>query len=100
MPCAATILRWLGDNMEFRDLYARVRELQTEAMAHEILEIADDVSGDVQRDRTRIDARKWLMSKLLPKKYGERAEIEHSGHVTLAELVLASQAVELEPPPV
>ncbi len=60
-------------------------------MAEEIVEIADDGRNDwmevmskdgesigwrlngeaVQRSRLRVDARKWLMSKLLPKKYGE-----------------------------
>ncbi|WP_186194461.1 terminase small subunit protein [Burkholderia gladioli] len=92
MPTKTTILRWLGDDRytEFRDQYARARDMQAEGMADEILEIADDgrndwmevqsrdgehigwkVNGEaVQRSRLRIDARKWLLSKLLPKKYG------------------------------
>jgi hypothetical protein len=93
MPNKATVLRWLADDKksDFRDQYARAREMQAEAMAEEIIEIADDgrndwmevlgkdgdtvgwrVNGEaVQRSRLRVDARKWLMSKLLPKKYGE-----------------------------
>jgi hypothetical protein len=92
MPTKTTILRWLGDDRfaSFRDQYARARDMQAEGMADEILEIADDgrndwmeiqnrdgdsigwkVNGEaVQRSRLRIDARKWLLSKLLPKKYG------------------------------
>ncbi|WP_431290413.1 terminase small subunit protein [Burkholderia cepacia] len=92
MPSKTTILRWLGDDRftSFRDQYARARDMQAEGMADEILEIADDgrndwmeiqnrdgenigwkVNGEaVQRSRLRIDARKWLLSKLLPKKYG------------------------------
>lgn len=42
-----------------------------------MLDIADDKEGDPQRDRLRIDTRKWLASKLKPKKYGDK--IEHSG---------------------
>ncbi|HEF4835470.1 TPA: terminase small subunit protein [Burkholderia vietnamiensis] len=92
MPSKTTILRWLADDRftSFRDQYARARDMQAEGMADEILEIADDgrndwmeiqnrdgdnvgwrVNGEaVQRSRLRIDARKWLLSKLLPKKYG------------------------------
>ncbi|WP_217469038.1 terminase small subunit protein [Burkholderia lata] len=92
MPSKTTILRWLGDDryVSFRDQYARARELQSEAMADDILEIADDgrndwmeiiskdgdsvgwrVNGEaVQRSKLRVETRKWLMSKMLPKKYG------------------------------
>lgn len=93
MPNKATVLRWLADEKRavFRDQYARAREMQAEAIADEILEIADDgrndwmeivgkegdtvgwrVNGEaVQRSRLRVDSRKWLLSKMLPKKYGE-----------------------------
>jgi hypothetical protein len=40
--------------------------------------------GDmVDRSRLQIDARKWILSKLLPKKYGDKVEHEHSGGVTV-----------------
>jgi hypothetical protein len=93
MPNKATVLRWLALYDEFREQYARARELQTELMAEEILEIADDSSGDslvtqqgtrpnaewIARSKLRVDSRKWLMSKLAPKKYGERVTNEHTG---------------------
>ncbi len=31
----------------------------------------------IQRSRLRVDARKWLMSKMAPKKYGEK--LQHTG---------------------
>jgi len=62
--------------------------------ADQILQIADDATRDwierknpdgstyhafdaehVQRARLRIDSRKWLMSKMAPKKYGDRVEV-------------------------
>lgn len=61
--------------------------MQVEYWAHEIIEIADDASGDfvinergerivehenINRARLKIDARKWLMSKLHPQRYGDR----------------------------
>ena len=48
-------------------------------MADEILEIADGVKADdpIRVAQMRIDVRKWLVSKLAPKKYGDR--VRHEG---------------------
>jgi hypothetical protein len=97
MPSKSMVFRWLSAHEEFRDQYARAKEAQAEHMADEMLDIADDGSNDwmerrnadgstyevvngehIQRSRVRIDARKWLLSKLAPKKYGEK--IQHAGH--------------------
>lgn len=93
MPDRVTIYRWVADNKEFRNKYARAKELQAELLAEEIMDIADDVGRDtltinkgdkdievpdnewINRSRLRIDARKWLLSKLLPKKYGDKLEL-------------------------
>ena len=45
--------------------------------ADEFLQIADDKSGDAMRDRLRLDTRKWLMSKIAPKRFGDK--LIHSG---------------------
>lgn len=93
MPGLSTVFRWLGDHEAFRDQYARAREAQADAWADEIIEIADDgtndwverdgreaVNGDhIQRSKLRVDARKWLMSKAAPKKYGDKVALEHAG---------------------
>lgn len=94
MPSKATVCKWLGRHANFADQYARAREMQAETMADEIKDIADDGSCDtyldldgkertdhevVARSRLRVDARKWLASKLLPKKYGEKVTQEHTG---------------------
>lgn len=84
MPHPGTICRWLADprNDVFREQYARAREAQAEFYADELIDIADD-SGtaskpvDVNRSRLRVDARKWVAAKLLPRKYGDK--MEHSG---------------------
>jgi hypothetical protein len=92
MPDKATVFRWLAARQEFRDQYARAREAQADYWAEEIVEIADDGSSDtytddngnvrtdqevIGRSRLRVDTRKWLMSKLAPKKYGDK--IQHAG---------------------
>lgn len=99
MPDKSTVLRWLARYPEFRDQYAQAREAQADHFADEILEIADDASNDwmvrkqgedevevtnhehISRSKLRVDARKWLMSKMAPKKYGERITQEHTGSV-------------------
>lgn len=94
-----TVREWLREREEFSTMYARAKEDQADFLAEEIIEIADDASQDVievdlgdgvvverenkefaNRSKIRIDARKWVASKLKPKKYGDK--IEHSGEVS------------------
>lgn len=97
MPAMSSVFKWLRIHTEFAEQYARAREAQADALADELLEIADDGSNDwmerlgedgkplgwkengeaIQRSRLRVDTRKWIASKLKPKKYGDK--IEHSG---------------------
>jgi hypothetical protein len=97
MPARSTVFKWLADpaNASFVDQYARAREAQAEALFEDILEIADDSSGDVKivgederevcntefvaRAKLRVDARKWMAGKLAPKKYGDKITQEHTG---------------------
>lgn len=74
MPRKATVFRWLAEDKAFCDQYARAREEQAEGLADEIVSISDGggEDSDVQRDRLRVDARKWVASKLKPKKYGDK----------------------------
>lgn len=50
-----------------------------DALAEDILEIADDDDEDVNRARLRVDTRKWLMSKIAPKRFGEKRSHEVTG---------------------
>jgi hypothetical protein len=103
MPAASTVYAWLRQYPEFSDTYAHAREIQADMLAEEILEIADS-DLDPNRARVMIDARKWLASKLRPKKYGDRVELDHKvedGRGMTVELVInqtrpAPQALENE----
>lgn len=85
MPAETTVRRWLAGtedwSEEFRRQYAHAREAQADFYADQIIEIADCEdewaagARDPQRDRLRIDARKWKASKLAPKKYGEKVAL-------------------------
>jgi hypothetical protein len=77
-PSHETVRRWLRDKPEFRAQYARAREDQADALAEEIIDIAD-AAADPQLGRLRVDARKWVAAKLKPRKYGELTRNEHSG---------------------
>lgn len=102
MPGSTTVKRWLRQDEAFRTQYAQAREEQAEHFADEIAEIADDGSNDwmdrqlengrvvrtldhehVSRSKLRIDTRKWLMSKVAPKRYGDRTELTGPGGAPL-----------------
>lgn len=92
MPAYSTVFHWLNDKSKnFLDKYEKAKEHQADFLADEILEIADDSSNDiitndegkkvqnaeyVQRSRLRVDARKWIASKLKPKKFGENSKVD------------------------
>ena len=76
MPAMPTVWRWIRERDEFRKQYDRAKHESADVHAEEILDIADDSVGDVPRDRLRIDARKWIASKLKPKKYGDKASLD------------------------
>ena len=82
MPSKGTVYRWLAKYPDFAAQYATARELQADFIFDEIIDIADDSDIDpeagtvdreaVQRKRLRLDARKWVLAKMRPQKYGER----------------------------
>lgn len=81
MPTRSTIHKWLlEENKEyFSDNYKFSCDIRAEKMADEIVEIADDASlEEVNKARLKIDARKWVTSKILPKKYGDKLDIDHT----------------------
>ena len=80
MPCRPTISDWVIKDLDgFANQYAQARNDGLDVMADEVQEIADIGSGDTPRDRLRFDARRWYLSKLAPKRYGERLIQEHTG---------------------
>lgn len=102
MPAKKVVLKWLRDIPEFRTQYEMARDDQADMLFDEILDIAEDGSNDwmerqnfdgaqigwhingesVSRSKLRIDARKYLASKLKPKKYGEKLEVDQTIGVT------------------
>jgi hypothetical protein len=68
------------------DHYARALEALAQDQVEKAEQVIEDMrSGviDAQQARVELDARKWFASKFLPKRYGDKAEVEHSGNVGL-----------------
>jgi hypothetical protein len=68
------------------DHYARALEALAQDQVEKAEQVIDDMRNgviDAQQARVELDARKWFASKFLPKRYGDKAEVEHSGNVGL-----------------
>lgn len=78
MPAVSTVLLWCSQDKEWSEHYARAREAGNDAMAEDIHEIADEEGKDPQDKKVRIDARKWLLAKRQPKKYGDSTMVKHA----------------------
>lgn len=95
LPSRVTVQNWVIKDVEgFAAQYARARDVGLDVMADELFEIADDGRNDtytdengnvrtdqdvIARSRLRVDTRKWYLSKMAPKKYGDKQAIELTG---------------------
>lgn len=97
IPDRVTVYRWLRQYPEFRNQYALAKEEACDAMAEDMFDIADDGSNDLMtiqkgdisyevenrevtnRSRLRVDTRKWYISKIKPKKYGDKLDLTSDG---------------------
>lgn len=75
MPSMTTVFSWLSRHESFAENYTRARANMLQTWAETIVDLADnaeDTSEGVNKARLQIDTRKWIMSKLLPRTYGEK----------------------------
>jgi hypothetical protein len=98
-PLSATVHSWVRNNVnDFAIQYARAREDQAEHYADELVTIADDGQNDymerlnnrgelvrvydrehIARSKLRFEARQWVISKILSKKYGDKVQVTGPG---------------------
>ena len=87
MPCFRTVMGWAHDQNQpayksgFPVQYQAAMVSMAQNMFDELLEIADDGTRDVQRSRVMVDTRKWYLSKCLPKVFGDKLNLDHSGEI-------------------
>lgn len=90
----STVRKWIDSDPTRSALYARAREDRADRLADEIVDIAEEadvavkVDGEdqrlvldataVQRNKLRVDARKWVAAKLKPRVYGEKLDLTAS----------------------
>jgi hypothetical protein len=89
MPAMSVVFRWLSQNLSFQEQYTRAREAQADHEFDGLCSMADEPpekkqdgtvdNGWVQHQKLRIDTRKWAISKLAPKKYGDKLTTELTG---------------------
>lgn len=96
MPSMDCVFRWLREKPEFNEQYVKAKAESADALVEEMMDIADNGENDwmvrhgkdgeeswvvngehVQRSRLRLDTRKWIASKLKPKKYGDKLDMNH-----------------------
>ena len=81
MPHMATVMRWIDDNSEFCEQYRRACEDRETTHFEEMLTIADGVlpeTAQVARAKLRIDARKWVLARMNPKKYSDKQQDDNT----------------------
>jgi hypothetical protein len=109
-PSMSAVMGWLFTNKQdgFVEKYARAREAQAEVLADEIIAIADGDEHDtiitedgiqknrevIERSRIKIDARKWVAAKLLPKKYGDKLEINDVSNSKTLVMVVSDKDID------
>lgn len=83
MPARQNVLKWRHTDPVFRERYNLARIQGMEALLDQTLEIADSKTGDVQRDRLRVQVRERLAAVIAPHVYGNRVAItgENGGPV-------------------
>jgi hypothetical protein len=108
MPVPSTVRNWADEDREgFSARYRTAREVGYDMMADRIIDIADSVCnawcerrrpdgtieivsqhGNVRHAKLRCTALQWLVSKALPRKYGNRSNLmaRLTAHDTIAEL--------------
>ena len=104
LPDFGTVRLWMIDDPAIMKMYDEAKQGQLAYMAEELMDIADNGSNDlmerlgkegqvlpgyqlngehVQRSKLRVETRKWLLTKLMPDRFGEKQETKVTGEVTV-----------------
>ncbi len=90
MPAYETFYKWIDGDESKSKQYTRATQNRADNIFEDILDIADKQASDVyldkdgkeqinhniiQRARLQVDARKWMLGKMRPKKYGDKLEL-------------------------
>jgi hypothetical protein len=107
VPSFRSVMSWAHNrnHVAFKDGFPEQYQAAMQSMAQnmfdELLEIADDDKRESQRSRLMVDTRKWYLSKCLPKVFGDKLNLDHSGEIGLRnipddELDARLEAIQIE----
>ena len=95
MPSLRVLMSWVEVNKEFQQQYARARTMQADIKFDDLKDLAKTATPeDIQCIKLQIDTAKWELSKTLPKKYGDKIDIDMTAEVTttIVEVITKDQA--------
>ncbi|MDH5825758.1 hypothetical protein [Sphingobacterium faecium] len=111
LPSVAVFLKWVSEDESLEKQYARAMSVRSDVLFDEILEISDESNADldigddgklrtvgeaIQRSRLRVDARKWALSKMNPKKYGDKIDVTSNNEKIVTNVISLGTGVKPE----
>jgi phenylpyruvate tautomerase PptA (4-oxalocrotonate tautomerase family) len=106
-----TFMRWVQQDKTLQEHYAQARQALIERIAAEVMEIADAPperepltgkidAASVRKQQLQVDTRKWLLSKLAPKRYGEKVVVVDENDSPLQINNITRQVIDVAVKPV
>ena len=116
LPTARNIEKWLLDpnKKAFKKLYEQAKKIQMALMAEQLIDIADNGDNDwvkrenkegeawwklngenINRSKLRVETRKWILARMMPKIYGDRIDVTSNVVFSLSELRKSFQRNEV-----
>ena len=103
LPSRTTVLKWVNEDHDFGNRFARARDLQFEYWADNLADVGDAVRGTPEQvPAARLDSenKRWLLARLKPSLYSEKfqADITSGGQpLQVANLDLAKALLQVLP---
>lgn len=100
MPTKTTVFNWLAKHKDFVDQYARAKEESADAQFENLDDIGDEAieeskivdpkaaSAVVSAYKLKADNLKWTMSKMKPKKYGDKLDVMSDGKAIVGNTII------------
>lgn len=92
MPSRVTVWRWMNENIDFQNQYARARELRRDALVDRLMMLSQtardaaygqpgtgEAGARVQAVKVEIDTIKWILGKEYSRNYGDKLTQELTG---------------------
>ena len=91
MPAMSSVFKWLRENKSFSEQYVKASEERTETQQEQLIEMGDEAiahaestdpkaaNAVVSAYKLKADNLKWSMSKMKPKKYGDKLDVTSDG---------------------